>query len=316
MHAARIVAPRQIEIFDEPIPKLEKGKILVRLEKAAICGSDFPYFRDTHLNASYPFPFGYPGHECVGTVEDSDSVAYNRGDFVLVLPPFMDGFKEFHIMPPDRLLRMPRVKDTSAMLMTQLLGAVVHCCRRITDVWGKEVVVIGQGPVGLLFDSMLKNMGAAKIIAVDVLDYRLEMAEKMGATHTINTKKDDVSQMAKEITETRMADLVVEACGNEKTLNMCFELARHDGVVAFFGICLEEAPRLNFNQLFRKELKMIASVGPSIEIDYTYALRMVLDNQVEVENLITHTLPFSRIQEGFEIAMSREEKVIKVVLEF
>jgi L-iditol 2-dehydrogenase len=316
MRVAKIIAPRRIEIFDEPIPELDKGKVLVRLEKAAICGSDLPYFRDKHPDSAYPFASGYSGHECVGVVESSDSLDYNKGDFVLTLPPYLDGFKEYYLVTPDRLMHMPRQKDTSVMLMTQLLGAVVHCCRRINNVWGMNTVVIGQGPVGLLFNSMLKNMGATRVIGVDILDYRLRIAKEMGATHTIDSSKQNVSEIVKDITKGNMADLVVEACGYEETLNMSFDLARHDGVVAFFGICLKESPGLNFNQLFRKELRIIASVGPSIEIDYAYALRTIMADQIEVERLITHTLPFVNIQEGFEIAVNRKEEVIKVILEF
>jgi len=316
MRVARIIAPQRIEIFDEPIPVPGKGEILVRLEKVAICGSDLPYFRETYPDTSYPFSDGYPGHECIGTVEHADSLGFSKGDLVLALPPSMDGFKEYHLLTPDRLMSMPRQKDTSVMLMTQLLGAVVHCCRRINDVWGKKVVIIGQGPVGLLFNSMLKNMGATKIIGVDILDYRLQLGKKMGTTHTIDASRQNVIEIVKEITQGDMADLVVEACGQEETLNMCFELARHDGVVALFGISLQESPRLNFNKLFRKELRIIASVGPSIEVDYAYALRMVMDDQIRVENMITHILPFASIQKGFDIAVNRKGEVVKVVLEF
>jgi threonine dehydrogenase-like Zn-dependent dehydrogenase len=130
-----------------------------------------------------------------------------------------------------------------------------------------NTVVIGQGPVGLLFNSMLKNMGATRVIGVDILDYRLRIAKEMGATHTIDSSKQNVSEIVKDITKGNMADLVVEACGYEETLNMSFDLARHDGVVAFFGICLKESPGLNFNQLFpflllisRKGLKLLLIV--------------------------------------------------------
>ena len=316
MRAAQIIAPRRVEIIEEEIPEPVDGKILVRLEQAAICGSDFSYFRDKHPDTAYPFPPGYSGHECVGVVEHSNSSSFREGDFVLVLPPHMDGFKEYQAIAEDRLLRMPREKETSTMLMTQLLGAVVHCCRRIGHVWGKKVVVIGQGPVGLLFNSMLKNMGATDIIGVDILDYRLRMGHEMGATHTVDASQTDVAETITDITEGEMADLVVEANGLEETINMCFELARHDGVVAFFGICLQESPAMNFNTLFRKELRIIASVGPSVEIDYAYALKMVLENQIRVKNLVSHTLPFSSIQRGFDLAISRDDEVIKVVLEF
>jgi threonine dehydrogenase-like Zn-dependent dehydrogenase len=86
--------------------------------------------------------------------------------------------------------------------------------------------------------------------------------------------------------------------------------------VAFFGICLEEAPRLNFNEFFRKELRMVASVGPDLSIDYPFALSMIERNAVDVSPLITHVMPFDDIQKAFDRAVSREDDVIKIVLEF
>ncbi|HOR94651.1 MAG TPA: hypothetical protein PLZ38_11815, partial [Spirochaetota bacterium] len=95
-----------------------------------------------------------------------------------------------------------------------------------------------------------------------------------------------------------------------------FEIARHNGQVAFFGICLEEAPRLNFNTFFRKELRMIASVGPDLTMDYPYALDMILKGAIDVTPLLTHDIPFEDIQKGFEMASNREDGAIKIVLSF
>jgi len=86
--------------------------------------------------------------------------------------------------------------------------------------------------------------------------------------------------------------------------------------VAFFGICLEEAPRLNFNEFFRKELRMVASVGPDLSIDYPFALDTILRKAIDVSPLLTHTLPFVDIQKAFEMAVNREDGAIKIVLEF
>jgi threonine dehydrogenase-like Zn-dependent dehydrogenase len=99
-------------------------------------------------------------------------------------------------------------------------------------------------------------------------------------------------------------------------INKCFDLACHSGQVAFFGICLEEAPVLNFNVFFRKELRMIASVGPDLSIDYPYALDMILRGAFDVSPLITHVMPFERIQRAFDMAVNREDNAIKVILEF
>jgi L-iditol 2-dehydrogenase len=139
----------------------------------------------------------------------------------------------------------------------------------------------------------------------------------MGAGAVINPDKQDPVETVKEITGGAMADIVIEAYGQDvRVINNCFHMARHNGQVAFFGICLEEAPALSFNTFFRKELRMIASVGPDISIDYPFALDMILKGALDVTPLLTHELPFEDIQKGFDTAAGRKEKVIKVILKF
>ena len=130
-------------------------------------------------------------------------------------------------------------------------------------------------------------------------------------------KKSNVLESFLDINNGELADIVVEAYGQEvELINSCFDLARHNGQVAFFGICLQESPRLNFNTFFRKELRMVASVGPDLSIDYPYALEMILRGTIDVSPLITHKMPFEEIQKGFEIASNRLDNVIKVILKF
>lgn len=318
MKAARIVSPGRIELFDERIPEPDKGKVLVRLQKAAICGSDLPYFTKSYNPASYPFPFGYPGHECLGVVEAStNGSGFSAGERVMYYPPSLDAFKEYHAAEPSRLQRLPADGDANILLMTQLLGAVAHCVFRIDSPYNKNIVIMGQGPVGLLFTALMKNFGARNVLAVDTLDYRLETAKRMGASHTVNPKRDDLIKTVADYTGGTLADIVIDAYGQDVgVINACFDLARHNGQVAFFGICLEESPSLNFNVFFRKELRMIASVGPDLSIDYPFALDMITKGAIDVSPLVTHIIPIEDIQRGFEMAVGRNDKVIKVILEF
>ncbi len=317
MKSARIISPGKIEVIEEKIPPVGENKVLVRLQKAAICGSDLPYFSNSYNPAHYPFPSGYPGHECMGVVEESGNGAFRAGEPVMYYPPSLDAFKEYHAADPARLQKLPEKFDTNILLMTQLLGAVAHCAFRIDKPYNKTVVIMGQGPVGLLFTALMKNFGAKKIITVDPLDYRLEASGKMGADHVINPKKGEPEKIVSELTNGSMADIVIEAFGqNVDVINMCFDLARHNGQVAFFGICLDEKPALNFNVFFRKELRMIASVGPDLSIDYPYALGMILKKTIDVSPIVTHVLPFDDIQKGFDMAVGRMDNVIKLILEF
>ncbi|MCU0821159.1 MAG: zinc-binding dehydrogenase [Spirochaetes bacterium] len=317
MRSAKIVSPRKIEVVQEETPLIRDGKVLVRLLKAVICGSDLPYFNETYSAESYPLPSGCPGHECLGIVEKTGGNVFKKGDYVMYYPVFLDGFKEYHLTDPERLQKLPDDGDLNILVMTQLLGCVAHAAFRIDRPYKKNVVIMGQGPVGLLFTALMKNFGAAKIIVVDPLQYRLDAACKMGADVCINPDREKLNEAISAITSGNMADIVIDAYGQKaEVVNRCFDIARHNGQVAFFGICLEESPRLNFNIFFRKELRMISSVGPDLSADYPYALDMILKNVIDVRPLITHIMPFENIQSAFETAVNRSDNVIKIILEF
>lgn len=317
MKAARIISPGRYEVFEEAVPPVARGRVRVRLLKAALCGSDLPYFSNSYNPSGYPFPSGYPGHECMGVVDVSECDEFKPGERVMYYPPALDAYKEYHVADPVRLQKLPGDGDMNVLLMTQLLGAVSHCAFRIDRPSGKNVVIMGQGSVGLLFTALMRNFGAETIIAADPLDYRLDAAKKMGADYVVNPSREDVEKTVSDITGGRMADIVIEAYGQQSAvINRCFDCACHNGQVAFFGICLEEAPPMNFNVFFRKELRMVASVGPDLAIDYPYALRMILTKSIDVSPLLTHVLPFEEIQTAFEMAVNRRDNAIKIILDF
>jgi threonine dehydrogenase-like Zn-dependent dehydrogenase len=119
---------------------------------------------------------------------------------------------------------------------------------------GKDVVVMGQGSIGLSFTAIVARAGARRVIAVDPLDYRLEWGKKFGATHTINPDRDNVDEALAEITDGKLADISVEASGYPDGLNAAIRGATKHGKVIIFGI--QEGPR-----------------GKTTEIDTQYLLR-------------------------------------------
>ena len=108
-----------------------------------------------------------------------------------------EGLFQEQVLTADRgLLALPADGEPEVLLMSQLLGTVLRCFRRIGNVLDLHAVVVGQGPAGLLFDAVLRNLGARSVIGVDPLDYRLEAGRLMGATHTVNPNRDDLTQAA------------------------------------------------------------------------------------------------------------------------
>ena len=320
MKAAQLIAPRQWQMIEVDKPRPTEGNMLVRLERVAICGTDKPAF--CGLNPSYPLAPGVTGHEGLGIVESCPSGSFQEGERVLLWGADRGLFHEYVLAPDQGCVRLPADGEPETVLMSQLLGTIIHCFYKLGNVIDQKVVVVGQGAVGQLFNATLSNLGARQIIAVDPLAYRLEVARQMGATHTIDPAEGDVAEAVEAITGGEWADMVVEAVGLEDTFNLCGRLARRKGTIVFFGVPdkdnYEGILTLQFREMFVKELRLITSVGPEPQKDYTIARDWIVQGRLDVRPILTHVLPFARIQQGFEMAFDHpaEHRAIKVVLEF
>ena len=201
--------------------------------------------------------------------------------------------------------------------MSQPLGTVIWACRKLPNLLNLDVVVMGQGPMGLLFTHLLSNLGTRSVITTDLVDFRLTTAKKMRATHTINAAKEDTVAAVEEITEGRMADLVVEVVGHQtETINECLRLLKRDGTLLAFGVPDDQVYDFHFADFFRKNLRFIGSVGPDAPSDFPLAMDMIVQGRVDVSPIITHHLPFTEAQLGFEMALNRKDEAIKIVFDY
>ena len=323
MKAAQLQAPRRWEIIevDDPPPP-QAGQMLVRLERVAICGSDKPPYVGVH--PSYPVDPGRTGHEGLGVVEACPDGAYEVGERVLLWGFDRGLFQEKVLANTGQhgCIRMPSDREPEIVLFSQLLGTVIHAFYKLGNIIGQRVVVLGQGAVGQLFDATLRNLGAAQIIAVDPLEYRLDMARRMGATHVVDPRAEDPVEAVARITGGAMADLVVEAVGEKETFALLPKLARRNAHAICFGVPDKQEHTgvvpMPMLEIYRKELRLVASIGPNPLEDYTIALDWIVQGRVDVRPLLSHVLPFERIQEGFAAAFDTpgESRSFKVTLTF
>jgi threonine dehydrogenase-like Zn-dependent dehydrogenase len=180
------------------------------------------------------------------------------------------------------------------------------------------VLVLGQGSIGLSFTMLTSRMGARNVIAVDPLDYRLEKSIEMGASHTVNPDRDDLTEAVQEITRGAGPDIVVEAAGYPDTFNIAFQQVRQFGTVIIFGIQSDHYVPVEHNLLMEKQPTIIPTTGarsldPISQIQDLVNLRE--RGWCEPANLITHRLPFSQVQTAYDMYEQRQDNVIKVVMD-
>ena len=320
MKAAQIVAPRQIEIIDIDRPDISsdsEGTVLVKTHRTAICGTDMPSFVLERPASEYPLSPGMSIHECIGVIAATKSDRFKEGDAVLALPARIGGLSEYFVSHESVTVPLVEFERKDCILMSQPLGTVIWACSKLGNLLNQDVVVVGQGPMGLLFTHLLSNLGAKTIIAAEPVDFRLEAAKQMRATHTINPAEADTVAVVEALTDGRMADLVVEVVGHQtETINQCMELVKRGGTILAFGVPDDPIYNFHFSDFFRKNIRFIGSVGPDAQNNFPLAMDMIAQGRIDVSPIITHHLPFTEVQRGFELSLYKKDEAIKIVLEY
>ena len=337
MKAGRIVAQRKVEIVDVPMPEIKDGEVRFKLEMTCLCGSDSPMFnydfndrqeRGEHSNTLYvdyaqeniyPMDPGLSLHECVGTISESRSERFKVGDFVLGVPIDQYGFFEYLTLPEDRIYPMPSGPvSKSEILMSQPLGTILFGYRKLPEIAGKNVVVIGQGPIGVMMNSVLKMRGAAQVIVIDKIEHRLEVGKQMGSTAEIHNATQDPVPIVETLTDEMMADIVIEAAGHhELATDLAIDLVAHDGHILQFGVTDSDyTDHFPIGKLFYKNASLHNSVGAYYEKDFVEASRLIAEGIIDVKPLLTHTYRLDEVQKAYETFVDRSDGAMKVLLDF
>jgi threonine dehydrogenase-like Zn-dependent dehydrogenase len=320
MLAGQVTAPGQLNFIELPRPQIAEGQLTVKLETASLCGSDIPYFLhdSTHPSVAgkpLPLPPGLSLHELIGTVCDSKVKRFKEGDRVLALPfHYLHGMSEYFLSADSLAVPLPS-GPAEQLVVSQPLGTVIHACRKLPNMLGKTVVVLGQGPIGQLFCALLRHMGAVRVITVDRLAERLRTSSRMGATHVFGENVDELKTAVRDLTHGLGADVVVEAIGKEETLNLASDLVRRHGTVILFGLPNRYTFNVAIHEFFYKEAHLIGCVGPDVQHDFPLAVELIASGVIDVKPLITHKFPFLKAQDAFTLFSQRSDGAMKVILE-
>lgn len=319
MKAAQITARGRIALVDIATPSPPQDReVVVTAETGCLCGSDLPFFSEAQR--FYPLPIGLSLHEIVGRVTASASPSFRAGDRVLAMPPGLLGCAEQLRLHDERLVRIDEDLSNESAVVSQPTATVLSALSTIPTVAGLTVAVVGQGPIGLLFDACLSSAGALRVIGIDINAARVSRSCEFGATHAFVTRerdgRDAIAHVA-ELTNGVMADLVVEAVGHdEQQFNLACALARGKGRVLFFGIPPAQIDGVAFDAVVRKSLTIQTTVPDDLRPFVSIAQRAIARGRIDPSRLITHRFPFAKVQQAFETYRDRRDGSLKVIIDF
>jgi propanol-preferring alcohol dehydrogenase len=192
--------------------------------------------------------------------------------------------------------------EVGVLLSGDAIGVPYHVNRRLKTRGGDVVCVVGSGPVGL-GNILLQSFFGAEVIAVDINDYRLSLAKELGATHTVNSSKEDPVSVVSDISRGMMANSCIEAVGRKETVQLALRCAGKGGKV----MCCGEQGEVPVNiskDLIRRDIDLMGSWYYHYS-EYPYILDLY-HRGLRVDKLITHRFPLKEAQEAF-LRFSRGE---------
>jgi threonine dehydrogenase-like Zn-dependent dehydrogenase len=338
-HGARDV---RVETVPDPVRKAPTD-VLVRVVNAAICGSDlWPY------RGIAPWtPGSRLGHEFTGIVEEAGPAVtgFKKGDYVAAPFSFADGscsfcreglptscpmvgfwggaindggqgqfvrvpFADATLVAIPDAIRADAAKRVAVLALTDVMGTGFHGVKTAGTAAGGDVVIVGDGAVGLCAVIAARYLGAERIVCVGHHAGRLGIAAKFGATHTIDSHEPDAVDRIKEATNGG-ARSVVEAVGVQSTLDLAFEVVRDGGTVSFVGVPAG-MEKVAFRRLFSGNVALRGALAP-VRTYLPELMSALADGKIDPSPVFTSNLPLDGSPDGYRAMDQRE--TIKVCLD-
>lgn len=318
MKAGVVHGKEDIRYEDISLPSLDKNEILVKVKYTGICGSDIPRVNG---DACHFYP-NVLGHEFSGVVEDSKSDKFKKGDRVAGVPllPCMEcedckrgdyslckNYKFTGSSVFGSFAEYVKIPDTNAVKCNDLLkGAfcepatvAIHGLKRLDSVEGKSVAILGGGTIGMFTMQWAKIFGAKSVTVFDIVDKRLDLAKKLGATATVNTLNEKCEEKF---------DRVYETAGNTITMKMAFDIAANKSQLCFIGTPTKE---LSFSvaeweNMNRKEFTLTGSwmsySAPWPGVEWELVPKYFDNGELKIDDSFIHEIiPLSKIADAFEL---------------
>ncbi|MHA1631344.1 MAG: zinc-dependent alcohol dehydrogenase [Candidatus Freyarchaeota archaeon] len=323
-------------------PKIGAGEALIEVKAAGLCSTDV--WKAIYRRSK---PGSVLGHEVSGVVaevgsgvkslEVGDRVAvYHRAECGLCYyckhgqeplcrqyrrqSIFPGAFSEYIRVLPEivenSIIKLPKEITHEMATMIEPTGCSVRAVLKCGIKPGDRVLVIGDGPLGLLNAQVSKASGASTVILSGHHDYRLEIAKKVGVDYTLNSSRESPSleETVKDLTDGLGADVVIVAVASTEAVREALRFVREGGKICLFGD-FRDVPQpnlsLDLKRILRDDVQLIGSWGCSTE-NYRVAFNMVKSGLVKVKEMITHRYPMEKFKEALQTFFSKE--CMKIIL--
>lgn len=338
MRVAMYYNNRDLRLEELPVPRIGAGELLVRTRASGICGSDL---MEWYRIKKAPLVLG---HEIAGeVVAVGEGVENFRvGDRVFAshhVPcgtcryclaghqSVCDMLRTTHFDPGGfaEYIRVPKINvelgthrlpdevtfDEGSFI--EPLACVVRAQRFARMTAGQSVLVIGSGISGLLHIQLAKDRGAARIIATDISEFRLNAARRFGADATIHGT-EDVPARLRELNDGRLADLVIVCTAAMPAIQQAVKSIDRGGTLLFFAPTAAgvDVPIPLFD-FWRDEISVVTSYAGSGE-DLVESIELIRTRRVRVADMVTHRLPLADAGLGFQLTASGQDS-IKVIID-
>jgi len=336
----------QLSYEEVPIPQLKTDEVLVRVQVVGLCQSDIKKIR-------YPLhePPRIFGHETAGIIETvGDRVTdWQVGQRVVVMhhipcmhcnyclnenfsmcetyknitttagfAPSGGGFAEYvkvpgHIVRNGGLIPIPENVTFEQASFVEPTNCCLKAVKKAQVAPGQTVLVVGAGPIGLMFVMLVKYFGG-RAIATDLLPSRIEKALSVGAEAAFDARDPDLSAKIKAVTGGMGVDTSLLAVPSEKAFFQALEATRKGGKILFFAEFPDEVEiPINPNILYRKEIDLMGSYSSSFRLQ-SLSADIVFNQRIDVDALISDRYPLQNLAAAVELAVKPTAETYKILL--
>ena len=341
MRAAVLEAAGELTVRDVEPPSLDgPDQVLIRVFAAGICGSEIHAFKGTH-------PFRKPpailGHEIAGViVEMGRSVhGFALGDSVFLdpqwtcgeckwcrtgrhnlcpskrvigIPGWSGGLAEYVVAPARGLHPLPCSLSYVEGTLIEPLSVAVHAVHRAGVVAGESVAILGTGPIGMMVAVAVSARGASPVITVDLQQHCLDVEQgRLGATHGLLADQGAISDTILAINDGEGIDVVFLTVGAPALVREALSIVAPGERIGFLALFDEPFPFEPFD-IVGRDVTIIGSQMYNAD-EIRTAIDLISSGKVPAGAMVTHVLPLDEAQRGFDLAATKADGAIKVVLE-